>query len=101
MIGVDGKRSAIQVLVEFFTPKMIAKASLSNCEYHFSAGASVREANAIGCSDLSSIRWANTAPMPYCDASHDNINSLSLSKCTSRQRDLLHLSENHLLLRCP
>ena len=50
----------------------MASASLSNCEYPFSAGLKEREAYAIGRSVPSSKMCDNTVPMPNREASQAN-----------------------------
>ena len=58
-------------------------ASLSNCEYPFSAGLKEREAYAIGRSVPSSKMCDNTAPMPNGGVLQANTIGFWSSKCTS------------------
>ena len=65
------------------TPNTMASASLSNCEYPFSAVLKEWEAYVIGRSVPSSKMCDNTAPMPNGEASQANTIGFWLSKCTS------------------
>ena len=42
MVRLNSEGVTVNILVEMFTPKMMAKASLSSWEYFLSAGARVR-----------------------------------------------------------
>ena len=56
VVGYYGKFPSKQILVEFnerwnlVLPKIIARSSLSSCEYFFSTGDRVLDAQLIGCS---------------------------------------------------
>ena len=71
MVALDINVSPIYTvyLRNFVTPNTIASPSRSIWAYLFSAGASVRDTNAICLCEPSAIRWESTAPMPYGEAS--------------------------------
>ena len=66
----------------------MVRPSLSRCAYFDSAFDKEQGVKAIGFSVPSDITCNNTAPMTYGEASHDTINSLLGSKCTSKFCDV-------------
>ena len=61
------------LLLNFLTPQIIAKVSLSICAYLCSVFVNVLEAKAMGRSVPSFITWDNTAPTPTGDTSQANL----------------------------
>ena len=60
-------------------PNIIERSCLSNCEYFLSVELRDRDAKATGRSVPSGHRCYSTAPSPYRDAPHDNMDRNELA----------------------